>query len=702
MEQLQHQQIRRRREDDDLVPEEKNTSAPSYSHDDSQSPPPPRSLNAPAAQLKEAGSLGAGPVAPPAVQVQQQLQGKGQSLSGDVRSGMENAMGTDLSGVKVHTGAQGNEIAQQHNARAVTVGQDIAFASGEFQPGTMTGDALLAHELHHTQQQKGATAAQAKHENANGNENDFEKDADEAALSATGKIHAQSEEWESGMEGKSKSAKKTGLRLQRCGGGSGSAPNKKTATDSLKTVADTLKTQKSPADKPDDQLSYADWKAKYSKKMEGIRDVVGDQVFAADVQVRQDRLTGAKNQVTSAASVIKKKAVAYKNQIQFWKDHNITPPGKTSLTELLSDPGSLSDTDLTKLATSLENDKKLLTDNIYQPMTKKGGTIDELLQAINQLKSNRASVKNLETALTDATLKQEHKKEANKYNEGYLAEGVKIILDRVASNYSVIMTPLDLRAISGYEQRDKPNPTAKSSAGAIGIGQITDNGLSGGSKWINNQAWTDDQKKQMVFFDPANKLKAVTLANLKPLREDTSKAQQLMASAVAATINQLSLNGVFNHGKLTNLEKKMLVIGAYNAGAGGLSGHVDSKNYKWQDISTGFTAETRKYVGGVLARLPISELQGAKFLDLSYAFSEITNKNKNQGTIGASLVTLPVEYTKLTSLEKLDLTGNKFTSLPAQMKNLVNLKELILKDNLVDDTTITNLQKAIPGLKVTK
>ena len=111
MEQLHHQQLRRRQDDNEHISAEKNASADAPVFDTGESQPEPRSLHAPEAQLKEAGSLGAGPVAPPAVQVQQQLQGKGQSLSGDARSNMENAMGSDFSGVKIHTGAQGNEIA---------------------------------------------------------------------------------------------------------------------------------------------------------------------------------------------------------------------------------------------------------------------------------------------------------------------------------------------------------------------------------------------------------------------------------------------------------------------------------------------------------------------------------------------------------------------------------------------------------------
>src|SRR6185369_16356334 len=47
------------------------------------------------------------------------------------------------------------------NAHAYTVGEDVVFGSGQYQPGTQSGAALLAHELTHVvQQQNHGTAAQ--------------------------------------------------------------------------------------------------------------------------------------------------------------------------------------------------------------------------------------------------------------------------------------------------------------------------------------------------------------------------------------------------------------------------------------------------------------------------------------------------------------------------------------------------------------
>lgn len=79
--------------------------------------------------------------------------GSGRGLEGDVRSRMESAFGADFSGVEIHADDAGAGLSADLNARAFTLGNHIAFAAGEYQPGTRSGDALLAHELTHVVQQ---------------------------------------------------------------------------------------------------------------------------------------------------------------------------------------------------------------------------------------------------------------------------------------------------------------------------------------------------------------------------------------------------------------------------------------------------------------------------------------------------------------------------------------------------------------------
>jgi len=91
--------------------------------------------------------------APPIVN--QVLRQSGQPLDPATRAFMEPRFGHDFSQVRVHTDAQAGQSARAVQARAYTVGQDIAFAPGQYAPHTNTGGKLLAHELSHTLQQRG-------------------------------------------------------------------------------------------------------------------------------------------------------------------------------------------------------------------------------------------------------------------------------------------------------------------------------------------------------------------------------------------------------------------------------------------------------------------------------------------------------------------------------------------------------------------
>ena len=88
------------------------------------------------------------------------MRSPGQPLAPDTRAFMESRFAHDFSQVRVHTDAKAAESAQAVNALAYTVGRDIAFGSGAFQPKTTQGLHLLAHELTHTIQQRATGNAQ--------------------------------------------------------------------------------------------------------------------------------------------------------------------------------------------------------------------------------------------------------------------------------------------------------------------------------------------------------------------------------------------------------------------------------------------------------------------------------------------------------------------------------------------------------------
>ena len=89
--------------------------------------------------------------------VQDVLSNPGQSLSADVRRPFERNLGQDFSGVRIHADTRSAESADAVSARAYTVGKDVVFGHGIFQPHSPAGLPLLAHELTHVAQQSGAS-----------------------------------------------------------------------------------------------------------------------------------------------------------------------------------------------------------------------------------------------------------------------------------------------------------------------------------------------------------------------------------------------------------------------------------------------------------------------------------------------------------------------------------------------------------------
>lgn len=90
----------------------------------------------------------------------QALQGSGQPLDAATRSFMEPRFGHDFSQVRIHADTRANTAARSANALAFTVGNDIAFGAGQYQPESAAGQRLLAHELTHVVQQGAAAPTQ--------------------------------------------------------------------------------------------------------------------------------------------------------------------------------------------------------------------------------------------------------------------------------------------------------------------------------------------------------------------------------------------------------------------------------------------------------------------------------------------------------------------------------------------------------------
>lgn len=82
------------------------------------------------------------------------ISGSGSPLDDGVRASMEARMGQDFGDVRVHTGDAADASARSVSAHAYTVGSNIVFQRGAYDPGSSQGQTLLAHELTHVVQQR--------------------------------------------------------------------------------------------------------------------------------------------------------------------------------------------------------------------------------------------------------------------------------------------------------------------------------------------------------------------------------------------------------------------------------------------------------------------------------------------------------------------------------------------------------------------
>jgi Domain of unknown function (DUF4157) len=95
--------------------------------------------------------------------VHEVLSSCGQSLDAGTRAIMEPHFGHDFSQVQVHADTRAAESARAVNALAYTVGRDVVFGEGRYEPETSEGKRLLAHELTHVvQQSRGGSGLEAE------------------------------------------------------------------------------------------------------------------------------------------------------------------------------------------------------------------------------------------------------------------------------------------------------------------------------------------------------------------------------------------------------------------------------------------------------------------------------------------------------------------------------------------------------------
>jgi peptidoglycan hydrolase-like protein with peptidoglycan-binding domain len=82
----------------------------------------------------------------------ERLRGSGAPLPAATRARMEQGFGTSFAGVRLHVGEEPAELNRLVSAEAFTLGRDVFFGAGRFDPASPGGERMLAHELAHTLQ----------------------------------------------------------------------------------------------------------------------------------------------------------------------------------------------------------------------------------------------------------------------------------------------------------------------------------------------------------------------------------------------------------------------------------------------------------------------------------------------------------------------------------------------------------------------
>jgi hypothetical protein len=160
--------------------------------------------------------------------------GPGRPLDGTTRGRMEAGFGHSFAAVRIHADETAADLNRDLAARAFTIGAHVALGAGAPSPGTLEGDALLAHELAHVVQQGTMRPVGDIPVGAAGDE--LEHDADRAAEAVVVNLHAPSP-----LKRKVEPRRaRGGLRLQRCG----SSYHARTAAD-LQTAIPLIRTVQS-------------------------------------------------------------------------------------------------------------------------------------------------------------------------------------------------------------------------------------------------------------------------------------------------------------------------------------------------------------------------------------------------------------------------------------------------------------------------
>ncbi len=148
--------------------------------------------------------------------------GTGAPLGPQTRAVMEDRFGQNFDEVRIHSDGEAADAARGIHAHAFTTGRDIYFGHGRYEPHSIAGQKLLAHELTHVlQQRRGVVQPGLKSLNATAHDDVFEREAEHVERHFDRHEHGIAAPVEAQGHARDHSAPSDGRSVQRkcaCGG----------------------------------------------------------------------------------------------------------------------------------------------------------------------------------------------------------------------------------------------------------------------------------------------------------------------------------------------------------------------------------------------------------------------------------------------------------------------------------------------------
>lgn len=468
-----------------------------------------------------------------------QSLGKGSPMEGGTRSKMEGAFGTDFSDVEVHTDNKAASLSDEMNAKAFTVGNHVAFGSGEHRPGTLEGDALMAHELAHVEQQRGGSI-----ETDETNSSNEEADVNEALINNASFYRSNYQDSLLDKKTKIQPKLKTDIKLQRCSNPSGSEQIKEAAEDQ----------------KTDETQSTKDAGLDENAIMK--RDV--EKVQSLTLLEYKARLQSELNTIISR---FEKRNKHLQEKLPLVKGE------EKKVVQKMLDKNSV-------WAKSI-NDKTISIseiDNIIKEETADLNLLKRNKNTDDVVKKFIASLKQVKATMTETT---EEESEFKRFDTHFLDAEVVALTKKIPHTN---IKPAEIKALVSQETGDLTNTKVegienkskgirsqrKNRGGYVGLGQLSTSARDEALKWAEGQK------------------SAITVTKGTDARKDPLTAIKLTA-AYLGRVSDLLWGGLPEN-RPGEAEFKKMLFAAYNGG------HVviinaakaytagSKKNYSWDDI----------------------------------------------------------------------------------------------------------------------